>query len=386
MVMAPVMPTFDRLAALTSDEPEILSCYVRLDPSARFRQRYLVDVKRRAREVERHLDDRGADDGVRDAVGHDLARIVSWLSVASNLPGQAGVAIFAAHRLGVFEVIPLARVHRNRLALDRFAALQELVDAQETLGRYLAVASDRSHARFFTVTADGTEEIEGLAMPSTRAGRFRPDRQDAPGWGERDYHQRIRTEAQRHYQAIAKRIIDHTRRQPTNGIALFGSAEQVSGIVGYLPRWVEALVIGSARLNPTAVTADKVGRAVWDLERRWEGEAEAELLRRIEESAPTGLAVNGVREVLRALSRGQVRILVVPNGQTGTGFRCRQTGRLALTKTECRGEGDAEAVFNLVDAAIDDALRTGAEVKVIDDPVIGGRVDGLAALLRFQSG
>ncbi|MFN0181629.1 MAG: hypothetical protein ACKVZ0_22685 [Gemmatimonadales bacterium] len=386
MATATALPTFDRLAALTSDEPEILSCYVRLDPAARFRQRYLVDIKRRARDIERHLEDRQADAGVRAAVASDLARLVAWLGKPGNLPPQAGVAIFAASRLDVFEVIPLARVHRNRLALDRFAALQELVDAREVLGQYLAVVSDRTHARFFTVTASGTEEIEGVFTPATRGGKYRPDREDAPGFGERDYHHRLRTETQRHHHAIAKNIVAQTRLHPFDGIALFGSQEHVTGVSGYLPRALEPLLIGSARMNPTAATADDLGRAVWDLQRRWEGEAEARLLDRIEESVPKGTAVNGAREVLRALARGQVRVLVVPDGQTGAGFRCHDTGRLALTKAECRGEGHPEPVVNLVDAAIDDALRTGVEVQVIDDREVIRRVDGLAALLRYRSG
>jgi peptide subunit release factor 1 (eRF1) len=56
-----------------------------------------------------------------------------------------------------------------------------------------------------------------------------------------------------------------------------------------------------------------------------------------------------------------------------------------LSKIECRGAGEPEPVPNLVDHAIEDALRQRVQVVVIDDPAIAARIDGLAATLRFKS-
>jgi peptide subunit release factor 1 (eRF1) len=79
-----------------------------------------------------------------------------------------------------------------------------------------------------------------------------------------------------------------------------------------------------------------------------------------------------------------LRVLLVPADQRGAGFRCADTGRLVLSRAECRGEGEPIPVPNLVDRAIDDALESGAEVAVIDDPGLAERVDGLAGVVRFR--
>lgn len=383
--VARTSPPIEQLSHLETEKPEIISCYVRLDPPARFRQRYLVDIKRRARELEGHFEAWSEDPALRTAISADLARLIEWLGSAKSLPPLPGLAIFVSGRLGLFSVVPLPRVHRNRLAVERFPVLHELIDAQETLGHYLAVLVDRAHARFFDVSAGGVEELPGLAPQARRGGKYHSDRRDAPGWGERDYHQRLRTELQRHYAAIADNAVRLTRSRPVAGVAILGPNEHAQGVAGFLPRGTLRLLLGFARLNPTAATRDDVAQATWLLQGQRERQDEADLVRDIEEGVPAGLAVNGTRETLRALSRGQVRILVIPDAQTGRGFRCADTGRLVLAKHDCRGEGNPEPVVNLVDAAIDEALRQRADVIVIDDLDLGRRIDGLAAVLRFRS-
>ena len=106
---------------------------------------------------------------------------------------------------------------------------------------------------------------------------------------------------------------------------------------------------------------------------------------RVEAGIPTGWATNGAKETLGALARGQVRQLVVRDDVSGSGFRCRTTGLLALTPEDCPGQGDPIHLPNLVDHVIEEALRPQVEVVVIDDPAVAARVGGLAATLRFRS-
>ncbi len=374
----------DQLSRLEAKKPEIISCYLRLDPPARFRRRYLVEVKQRARDLLAHLEARGEERPVREAVSADLDRLITWLGSPERLPPLPGVAVFLATRLGLFSVVPLPRVHRNRLVVDRFPVLHELIDAQETLGHYLAVLIDRAHGRFFDVSAGGVEELPGLAPRVHRGGKYRFDRRDAPGWGEHDYQMRLRTEAHRHYAAIGEMVARIIQSRPIAGVAILGPNEHTQRVAGFLPRVSAKILLGVARLNPTAASLDQVARATWLLQGQRERQDEAKLVGDIEEGVPTGWATNGARDTLRALNRGQVRTLVVPDPQTGGGFRCADTRRLVLAKAECRGEGAAQPILNLVDAAMDEALRQRADVVVVDDPELGHRVDGLAAVLRFR--
>ena len=375
----------ERLSRIESRTPTVVSCYLKLDPPARRNRAYLVDLLNRVRDLESTVSLLELDRAGRVQVAADIERIVRWLAHPTNLPHLAGVAVFASKPLGLFETVPLPRVHRNRIAVDTRPLLQELVDARETLGHYLGVVVDRTRARFFHVAATGTEELSALVPVSHRGGKFHSDRADAPGVGEFRYHQIMAEEKHRHYAATTREIARLLQARPYRGIAIFGPDNRTSALMSFLPPRLATLCLGTGRLNPTAVTPAEVARAVWDLEWKAERRDEASLLDRVEEAVPTGWAANGARETLRALGRGQVRELIVPEGAAGAGFRCRGTGQLVLSQAECRGAGDSLPVPHLVDHAIEDALRQGVQVVVIDDADVAVRVDGLAATFRFRS-
>ena len=116
----------------------------------------------------------------------------------------------------------------------------------------------------------------------------------------------------------------------------------------------------------------------------WERAQERLLVQELHEKAGTGWAVNGAAGTLKALSRGQVRVLLVQADAMLPGFRCSDTGRLTLAARDCRLEGDPVPVLDVVDDAIEEALRQSVEVNVVYDEEANESIDGMAALFRFK--
>ena len=127
-----------------------------------------------------------------------------------------------------------------------------------------------------------------------------------------------------------------------------------------------------------------VHQATLGVREEWERATEQLLVGEIEEAFGSGWALNGVRETLRALARGQVRSLLVHSDASFPGFRCSGSGRLAVLERDCRGEGDPVPVLDVIDEAIEDALRQHVDVNVVYDVDARERINGLAALLRFK--
>jgi peptide subunit release factor 1 (eRF1) len=98
----------------------------------------------------------------------------------------------------------------------------------------------------------------------------------------------------------------------------------------------------------------------------------------------SGWATDGVEPTLRALSRGQVRTLLVDNDAVVRGYRLAGSGRLTTVPSGARGEGEALPVADLLDDAIEEALRQRARVLVVSGS-LAGRMDRLAGLLRFRA-
>ena len=143
-------------------------------------------------------------------------------------------------------------------------------------------------------------------------------------------------------------------------------------------------LLGTARLNPKDTTLAAVHGATLAVREAWERASERNLVHEMNEAVGSGWAVNGMTATLRALARGQVRALLVHADAGEPGFRCGASGRLALTERDCRGEGDPIPVLDVVDDAIEEALRQGVDVNVVYEPEARDAIDGLGALLRFR--
>lgn len=373
-----------RLAAVDAGRHRVVTCYQKLEPRDRSRGKYLIKLKNRIRDVVQALPRLGLERAGQEEVTRDLERIQAHLRSTGNLPSTQGVALFACEPIGLFEAVPLPFVYRSRLAVDTAPLVRELASVEDEFGRILTVVLDRTAARFFEVTAYDAVELPGLRADSTRGKRFRGDDDGPPGWGEHTYNNRIRTEKQRHYEAIARELFAIDRRQPAHGIVLAATGSDALAVEPFLHNYLVERVIGTARLNPKEATPARVHEATLAVREAWERDSERNLVREMQEAVGSGWSVNGMTATLRALSRGQVRALLVHADAGQPGFRCSESGRLAISERDCRGEGEPVPVLDVVDDAIEDALRQGVDVNVVYEPEARDAIEGLAGLLRFR--
>jgi peptide subunit release factor 1 (eRF1) len=372
-----------KLTSVNAHPHRVVTCYLKLEPRDRSRGKYLIKLKNRLREVVQSLPRLGLPREIQEEVARDLDRIQQYLHDPAHLPPTHGVALFACEGIGLFEAIPLPVVHRSRVGVDATALVRELASVEDEFGRLLTVVLDRTSARFFSVTAYATEELSGLRADSTRGKRFHGD-QSGPGWGEHTYHNRIREEKQRHYEGIARELFAIDRRQPAQGIVLAATGTEARAVEPFLHNYLVERVIGTARLNPKEASAPLVHAATLAVREQWERASERTLVQEMLDNEGSGWAVNGLDETLRALARGQVRVLLVNADAAEPGYRCGDSGRLARTERECRGEGAPIPVIDIVDDAIEEALRQRVMVDVIYEDQARASVMGLAALLRFR--
>lgn len=374
----------ERLAGLKTNGGRVVSCYVRLEPEDRRRGKYLIELKDAAKAIRERLDSLLAARSARRTVEGDLSRVLEYLEHSSDLPAARGLAIFACTPLKLFVTVPLPHVYHTRLAVDRLPLLEELIATEQEFGRLLVVVADRLHARLFEVTAFEAVELPCCRSTGMRGGKFHSDRQGSPGWGEASYHGRIREEEHHHYDLVVRELLALDRRHQVRDLILAGPGTVPTTLLRFLPPALAGRVIGTARLNPTEIAPAAVHRAALEVREKRERAMEQALVTAAERGLGTGWAVNGLQATLRALSNGQVRVLLVRADVHGSGFRCAGSRRLVVSKTECHGEGEPVPVSDLVSEAIQDALRQRVFVAVIRDPEVSDAIDAVAALLRFR--
>lgn len=373
-----------KLARLPAGRHPIVSCYLKLEPRDRSGGKYRIKVKNRIRAAEQGLERLGLDRAELEAVRADLERIQSHLERVSNLPGAQGIAIFASAGHQLFEAIPLPRVFRSRLAVDRSPQVGELAALEDEMGSFLTVVLDRTTARLWEVSAFEARPVADLTGNEVRGKRYHSQRGDAPGVGEHGWHGRIREERQRHYAAIAGRLFELDRARPVRGVVLAAPGVEAAAVVPFLHPYLAKRVVGTIKLNPKLARAPEVLAATLAAREGHEREEERALVAELRDKLPGGWAVNGVTATLKALAQGKVRTLLVRPDTALPGYRCRDSGRLCVTERECRLEGGGIAVLDVIDDGIEEALRQRLAVDVVHDEESSRQVDGMAALLRFK--
>lgn len=376
----------DQIARLTHIPPgkhHIVSCYLKLEPRDRVRGKYLIKLKNRVRAVQGRVSDMGLDRAAQEAVGRDLERVYRDLERPASLPGTQGIAIFASSGLKLYERVPLPAVHRSRLVVDSTPLVRELLAVEDEVGRLLTVVVDRTSARIFEVTAFAASELLGLHAEASRGGRFHSDRHGAPGMGEHTWHNRIRNEKQRHLTTVADAIFQLDRKKRIDGVVLASTGADAAALIPHLHTYLRDRVIGTVKLNPKETTEAHVHTVTLAARVEAERTAENALVEKLEDAHGTGWAVNGLKPTLGALAKGQLRTLLVNADRESPGFRCG-SGRLVLGERECGAEGKGTPVVDVIDEALEEALRQRVTVEVVHSTEAAARVDGIAGLLRFK--
>jgi peptide chain release factor subunit 1 len=374
----------DELLAVGESRGWIVSCYQKLEPGDRAGEKYRIKLKNRLRRAAERLSILGFTHTDREAVARDLDRIEAFFRDPGGLSGGRGIAVFAAR--GLFRVVQLPYVLKSRVMVDRTPVVGELVALADAGTRLLAVAADRRSARFFDVGLDGVAELDGLAAPdATRPARFHPERGPTRGMGEYRFHNRIREERQRHLARVAEVVAAHVRSKPFDGLVVGGIGVDATALLPHLAPQLRSKVLGVLRLAPRKVSAAEIRDRALELLADGAQRSAAEAVAELASLRGSGWVTESVEPTLRALSQGQVRTLIVDADAQVTGYRCSVSGRLTESPSGARAEGEPLPIADLLDDAIEEALRQRARVAVVHGSA-ARRFDRLAAILRFRAG
>jgi len=373
-----------RLLRLPSGKHWIVSCYLKLEPRDRSRGKYLIKLKNRIREVIEALPAEGLDRQETEQVIGDLHKLQVMLQRPDALPPTQGLAVFVSKPLGLFEIIPLPRVHRSRLLVDRTPLVRELAALEDEVGRLLLAEVDKSGATIYEVTAFEARKIADIEATARKGGRFHSDRHQAPGKGEHGFHNRLRHEREQLFDAVAARLFDLDRREPVRGIVLASAGNEAESLRMFLHPYVAGKVVGTARMARRKASIGTVHATALEIREAYERKLERHLVAEMLLGQGSGWAVNGIAVTLDALAKGQVRTLLVRADASVPGFRCGVSGRLTLNPRDCRSLGDAIPVPDVIDDAIEEALRQRIDLDVVFEPDAAETINGIAALLRFR--
>jgi peptide subunit release factor 1 (eRF1) len=362
----------------------VVSYYLKLEPRDRTRKKYLTKARNRIKELEYALPSMGWDKKAQEHIRADLSLMLDYLADENRLPDSQGVALFASQASKLFEVRPLPRVHRSRLAVDRTPLVREMAASESEFGRVFTVTLDRATALIWEVTAFDAKVVQKVSTEVMRGGRYHAAGARGDSTGEHAFHNRIRDEKRRHMETVARALFELDRLSPGHQIVIAGAGKDAEALEPFLHNYLAERLIGFAKLAPKDATPEAVQQLTLAVRADFAHNSAAHHIEELAEGLGTGWAVNGVRQTLKALAQGQVRLLLVRGDAVTTGFRSMTTGRLSTLARDLREDGEVMPTVDVIDDAIEEALRQHVALDVIYDAEAGEAVDGLAGLLRFK--
>jgi peptide subunit release factor 1 (eRF1) len=202
--------------------------------------------------------------------------------------------------------------------------------------------------------------------------------------GEHGFHSRLRHEKDQLLDVVAARLFELDRHAHVRGIVLASGGNEAEALRMFLHPYIAGKVLGTARLGRKGVTLQRVREVTLEVREEFERKLERHLVAEMLLGQGSGWSVNGISASLDALAKGQVRTLLVRADAAVPGFRCATNGRLTLSARDCGGLANATPVPDVIDDAIEEALRQRLDLDVVFEPDAADTINGLAALLRFR--
>lgn len=360
------------LAGIRGEAAPITSCYLDVDGRRLTRHQ---DVEH---ELEGMLRDARQRANGHRSVHDDLRRIEAYVRGGFDRSVTRGLAFFACAASDIWEVIELPVPVRSRVVINHAPAvgqLESVVQEHVSIGVLLA---DKQRARLFVFELGRLVERSELIDELPRDYDLRGLRER----GTPEHH--VEELAHQHLRHAARAAFDLWQARGFHHLAIGAPDAIANELEGALHPYLRERLSGRIHV-PVGASHAEVRDAAEVVEARVERDREAALVARLKEAAATGgRGVVGLAGTLKALNEHRAERLIVSKGFTREGWRCPDTGALAMVgPTNPANGATMHRVSDVVEDAIEEALTQDIPVTICignADLDVAGQI---GALLRY---
>jgi len=317
--------------------------------------------------------------GFKEAID-DARHLQRFLELDFSREGATAFAAFVCRPEGLERCYVFCRPVRARASIDRSPYVRPLNAVLTENSAFGVILCNRRKARLLAFHL-GRQRGRELVVQDPVHGRH-----DQGGWSQARYARHIEREAHDHFKHVAKEAEEYFTENPVDRLILAGPVEDLVEARRCLPPYLEKRIVRELHIDVNTKVAE-LGRIVDEIDAAVEAEEDARLVHEMREGLGTGKAVAGLESVLKAVSDGQVRVLLVSRGLRVSGWRCGMCRALLMVGPRCercRGNS-ATRVDDVVEEAIQDVLINGGHVELVTGDPDLDVMGGIGALLRFSS-
>jgi hypothetical protein len=364
------------LAEFWTDSGDALSLYAQVKtPSELSHREEVISAKDRIQQA--------LQKGNNSVGRADVQRALETVAEMKGNGGRAKV-IFACNREKLWREFDVPGEFAVRAEAGPAFALAPLVAQERTQKRYCIALADRNRARLLLL--EGGEIAEHSQVLDEEQEKVR-----TTGTSKAQiYDRRKEEQVRRHYQFLGSHLLHFFEHKDYDCLMVGCRDEMWPEIEAELHPELKRILVGRFTLDPGMATAEEIrGKAQAIVDQRDQEEEQRLLERAVGGAASRGLGAVGLRDVIDALEKGEVRTLLLPQGELrswNSASLCENCGHLeANAWAECVFCGGKMRRFaDAEEAVLRHALGRSIEVRTmrwVKLPV----PDEIAAWLRFRA-
>jgi peptide chain release factor subunit 1 len=367
----------EEVTGYPSTEQPFLSLYLNLQPDSNGRRDEMLQTLEQ--ELERIANSVKARGGNLASVEADRERIMTYVNTEAptDVPG---LVIFACDAEGIWQAVPLHAPVETYIVEDRFAHtfnLARIIDDYET---YAVVLADSQESRMFVIALNDVAPV-GTTEADEKIKRFQ-----AGGWGQMLFQRRTENLVKAHTKDIADHLSRLVKRYDVQHIIIAGNDSVKGHVLSSLPKPLEEKLVDYVHIDITA-NMPQILEAIEPLMRDVEQQQERDDIDTLEAQVNTkgGTGVVGIADTAQALSKGQVRHLIVLESFNALGAVNPNSGFL-YSGMQSRDPYDGSALesVDLREAFTARAAQTGATIQIVAANEYLEQHEGVGALLWYN--
>jgi len=357
------------LLAVSSVEP-VLSVYLNTDPTAGNADYY----KLRLRNMLKRID-----------LPADVQAITHYFNDEFNWVGR-GVAVFSCAPQKMFKTFSLAIPVNDLTAVGNRPVVKPLIDLLDDYGGYGVVLVDKQGARLFYFHLGELREQEGVMGEVVKhvkrggASTF-PGRMGGVAGRTRHAEELV----DRNIKDIAEFAAHFFEQNNVRRVIIGGTDETVNQFQNALPKFWQALVVGTFAMGMTASQSEVLAKAMQIGHEKQIVHERKKVNELITQAAKGANASVGLEKVLQDVHQGKVQTLIMNEKLHSEGHTCPSCGWItSLQRNTCKTCGTKmDKVADIVDTAVGIVWRQGGSVVVTQENEILEKAGNIGAMLRY---
>jgi peptide chain release factor subunit 1 len=324
----------------------------------------------------------GPEEG-RESLATDAERITSHvreLIAPNSASSDRGTAVFASHGRGLWRVLGTPLPFELQLVVRQVPYVMPLARLVDEYQSALVCQVDSRSARIVEMVFGGVAGQTTIDHPDV------PGRHQQGGWSQMRYQRHIDWAREQHVRDVADAFVKLADKDPTARLFVSGPTEPLAELRAAFPKRIGAREPLELGLEMDAGLPALVRAVISGME-TLEQLDESDRVRRVLDASLAGqLAAAGADEVVAAVNRRAVSMLLVGDGLKLDGWRCSKRCLMGTgpAPDHCPVCGAACLACDLAARLVESVIADGGEVDVVHGNETLASAGGVAARLRFS--